>query len=916
MPPYVPRKRFSDEDPPPAKHQRRARTDNAKSSDTIPDSDADSDADSDSSLSEVPEEDNTPQAPTAIAATDDSDEEYGDDDEVDWEDAIGPDTMSATTPSLAVPEIKDLELTLEKNESHAPETLDSKKGPSKIERHIRIQTHCMHVQCLLFHNTIRNSWVNDAEVHKTLRDKLSIPVQNEVKRWRIASGLEKPEPKPEPPKKRKKGKAPKTQDWAEDSERLEPGQPDMSRGDPILSLLKVLAAYWEDRFDITAPGLRKQGYRPVSSLEAILNQFKEESDPELHGERIADIDEFRASAKNMKGSRDLGAQLFTALIRALGIEARLVASLQPLGFGWTKAEIHTPPKVKEEPRAEPGSGSGSDSEVDSMSEYKIVTKSQRKKSYDGDMPFPIYWTEVASPITNEIISVDPLVLKNPIAPTPEQKATFEPRGIKADRAKQVICYVVAHSADGTAKDVTTRYLRRQTWPSKTKGFRIPVDKIAIPGKRGKYIEFDWFRVTMRRYERDPSKRTQVDEIEDAKDLQRKQPEKKKSTQTGDTLTTLRTSTEFVLERFLRREEALKPGAEPVRTFVAGKGARAKEESVYLRADVVKCLSAESWHKEGRQIQTGAVPLKRVPIRAVTLVRKRAVEEMQRETGEKPMQGLYSVDQTEYIIPPPIQDGVIPKNNYGNMDCFVPSMVPQGAAHVPLPGTVRVCKKLGIDYAEAVTGFEFGSKMAVPVIQGVVVAAENEGLLRDAWKVETAEKHKREKLKAEKLVFQTWRKILFGLRIAERVREEYGGQDGDEEKDARNPFSSHKTKTQEENSHTAYQEKESHDPADYGGGFLLPGEGEDDVVDHGGGFLLPGEGEDEHEEGDLIVEHNSFEKRGNASRAGPAHMIEVGDSDEALSPPVSVSSPSDNDIADSESDYAPLPRNPHRRRRGG
>jgi xeroderma pigmentosum group C-complementing protein len=40
----------------------------------------------------------------------------------------------------------------------------------------------------------------------------------------------------------------------------------------------------------------------------------------------------------MKGSRDFGAQLFTALLRSLGIETRLIFSFQPLGFNFGKLE--------------------------------------------------------------------------------------------------------------------------------------------------------------------------------------------------------------------------------------------------------------------------------------------------------------------------------------------------------------------------------------------------------------------------------------------------------------------------------------------------------------------------------------------------------------------------------------------------
>lgn len=894
MPPFVPRKRSHSEDPPPAKRQARDVDVSAKPF-SIDDSDSDS---SESSSDDTPA--GGPQ-PARVAESDD--EEDDEDDDIDWEDAIDPKT-TATTPSLAGPELQDLELTLDKNEAHVSDLLDGKKGPTKIERQIRIQSHCIHVQCLLYHNAIRNAWINDAKVHETLRHKLPEGIHKEVKKWRIATGLEIPERKPEPPKtKKKKGKqAKKKEDWGPDSERLEPGQPDMSRGDPIITLLKVLVAYWKNKFQITAPGLRKHGYRPVSSLEAVITDFrKEDHDPERHGERIVNLDEFRMVAEKMQGSRDVGAQLFTALLRALGIEARLVSNLQPLGFGWTKTEIFTPAKADIAPtKSEAGDD---DAESESSSDVEQDQPKAKKKGgaqYDNDLPFPIYWTEVASPATNEIISVDPLVLPKPLALSAEQQEAFEPRGAKAERAKQVICYVIAHSSDGTAKDVTTRYLRRRTWPGKTKGFRFPIQKLPIPGLRGQYFEYDWFRNVMRGYIRRPEQRTKVDELEDATDLQRKQPEKKKTTQTADTLQSLRTSTEFVLERFLRREEALKPNAESVRTFTAGKGARAKEEPVYKRADVVKCMSAESWHKEGRQIQTGAVPLKKVPIRAVTLMRKREVDEMQRETGEKPMQGLYAREQTEYIIPPPIRDGKIPKNNYGNIDCFVPSMVPRGAAHVPYSGTVRLCKKLGIDYAEAVTGFEFGSKMAVPVIQGVVVAAENEDMLKDAWRIDAAEKRKREELKAEKRILQTWRKFLFGLRIAERVREEYGGGDpfADRERDAQNPFAAPKRKGE------PHKLDEKHDEDNYG-------EDSHDPVDHGGGFLLPGEGDDEND--DLIVEEHKQKDTINEDDDDS----DIGD----LSPPISISSDSDHDgdedrKEEPDSDHAPPTRSSGRRRRRG
>ncbi|PYH90228.1 Rad4-domain-containing protein [Aspergillus ellipticus CBS 707.79] len=926
MPPYVPRKRLSSEDPPAAKRHHATPSVAAVVEDT----------DTESSLSDVP--DDTPQPPSAPNEknpANDSDAESSDSDEIDWEDAI----ESKPVPSiLPQDQHQDLELTLDKNEVHLTDLLEGKKGPSKIERQIRIRTHCLHVQFLLYHNFLRNAWASDPKLHDILRRKLRPAIHDEVKKWRVASGLEAPERPPEKKSKKGKGKQRRQseRDWTEDSSRLEPGKPDMSSGDPIITLLKVLAAYWKARFKVTAPGLRKHGYRPMAQLEAQIKSFQnDDPDPQQHGERIASIEEFREAAEQMQGSRDVGAQLFTALLRALGIEARLVASLQPLGFGWTKSETYTPnPKADTEPSTENAETEDAmDQDSDSSSDSD--TKPTRANKHDTDLPFPIYWTEAASPITNQIIPVDPLILRNPVATTPELQAAFEPRGGKADKAKQVICYVIAYSADKSAKDVTTRYLRRRTWPGKTKGYRMPVEKISLPGRKGKTIEYDWFRVILRAYERPPPHRTAIDTLEDANDLLPNQPERKAAKE-GDTLQSLRTSPEFVLERFLRREEALKPDAQPVRTFTSGKGPKAKTENIFRRKDVLKCQSAESWHKEGRQIKPGQTPLKRVPIRAVTLLRKREVDEFERENGEKPKQGLYAKHQTEYIIPPPIRDGIIPKNDYGNIDCFVPSMVPRGATHVPWPGTVRICKKLGIDYAEAVTGFEFGSKMAVPVIQGVVVASENEDVLKDAWRADDAEKRKKEQRKAEAKILQTWRKFLFGLRIAQRVREEYGG-DGDDvrqnERDVHNPFTNRQAGHLSSGfEHEHGTEDQDENPEDRGGGFLLAGQddGEEDQV--GGGFLLPGE--DEGGEG-LVFDHRDHRKQDTSASVPQTVVLDTEDEDEVdeegnPEDPISLSSdseelsppppeiPDSEDGPDSESEYEPPPTrsSARRRRRGG
>lgn len=940
MPPFIPQKRplSSSPDPSaPSKKQNLFRAiDHTFASGTIQENkdflnglEGDS---SDSSLSDVSDssnenfEDIHPELALKRQKRDHSEDG---EDGYDWENAV-------TSSEPHVPQSErsthvGLELTLDKGHQK-PTLIDlsgKKKGPSKVERQIRNSTHRMHVQFLLFHNWIRNSWTCDTELQRILLNQLPPNVRKEVERWRVSSGLQPKEEDVIAPstKRGKKGKThnakgtrQNTRDrghWGAGSTVREKGIADMSHGDPIIRLLKVLAAYWRKRFVVAAPSLRKQGYKSLLQLEEEISSFKKNGhDPDEHGERISGKDDLRSLAKSCEGSRDVGAQLFLALARSLGIDARLVASLQPVGFGWNKNEeaanlskngdrnsivnsidpksdiedssldevklkVPRKPRVKAKAKAKPGRGA-KDEPIDlddgdgftytdaesgdhGASTVDVTPQTPRKrpdKSYDKDLLFPTYWIEAISPITHQVYPVDPLVLTPAVATNADLLAAFEPRGAKADKAKQVMAYVIAYSFDGTAKDVTTRYMRRHVWPGRTKGVRMPVERIPIYNKRGKikkYEDYDWFKTVISGYRRTEKMRTVVDDIEDAKDLKSVKIEKKEAEDGGqDTLQSLKSSADFVLERHLRREEAIIPGAAPVREFTSGKGEKAKSEPVFNRKDVVVCRTAESWHKEGRGVKEGEHPMKSVPVRAVTMNRKREVEEAQRD-GEKLMQGMYAWDQTDWIIPPPIENGVIPKNAYGNMDCFVPSMVPVGAIHIPLRGTMKVCKRLGIDSAEAVTGFEFGNRMAVPVITGVIVATEHEELVMEEWEKDEEERKRKEDAKREKMALSCWKKFLVGLRIKERFRDEFGEDFGAHSKEEFNPFTNRNRKGKSNDAGTLIPSTPSMPEDKEGDGFRL--EKDDKVAanggeDMGGGFIL--------EEGDF---DNTPIRRGTLSSFG-------------------------------------------------
>ena len=75
-------------------------------------------------------------------------------------------------------------------------------------------------------------------------------------------------------------------------------------------------------------------------------------------------------------------------------------------------------------------------------------------------------------------------------------------------------------------------------------------------------------------------------------------------------------------------------------------------------------------------------------------------------------------------------GKIPKNKFGNIDLWVPSMLPAGSTHIGYKGTSKIARDLKLNYAEAVTGFEFKNRRAIPILKGIVLATENVELFMD------------------------------------------------------------------------------------------------------------------------------------------------------------------------------------------
>ena len=110
--------------------------------------------------------------------------------------------------------------------------------------------------------------------------------------------------------------------------------------------------------------------------------------------------------------------------------------------------------------------------------------------------------------------------------------------------------------------------------------------------------------------------------------------------------------------------------------------------------------------------------------------------------------------------------------YGNVELFKPWMLPKGTLHIPIQGIGRVAKKLNVDCAPALVGWEFLSGFMRPVYDGVVICEEAKDFIMDAWNQEVDEQMKKAALKREKRAITNWTKLVRGMILYHKIANKY------------------------------------------------------------------------------------------------------------------------------------------------
>ncbi|RKO93314.1 Rad4 beta-hairpin domain 3-domain-containing protein, partial [Blyttiomyces helicus] len=450
---------------------------------------------------------------------------------------------------------------------------------------------------------------------------------------------------------------------------------------------------------------------------------------------------------------DASALLFAAACRSLGLETRLLCSLHPIPLSLSLEAVAGKKATPKEPKGEPyqcltyhlGKSSGAATPTTST-----TAAASSPPPATVSVPYPLrIWAEVYSHFDEKWVPTSPIdgAVDNPGALEPPASAN-----------KQLqLSYVVAYDESKCVKDVTRRYSSQ--WGAKTSKLRLP------DGEDGE----DWWKRTLWLFSK-----SDTDPAEAQEDARLKAAEVKETMPTN--LAGFNNHPLYALEAQLKKNEIIHPAG---KEHAIG---RFKTHLVYPRSAVKQLATREAWLKKGRALIPTEQPIKRVKARAVTIERKRRIEaeKIDAARGEEPeggggdasMSDLYAEFQTCDYVAPPIVDGKIPRNSFGNIELFHPNMLPAGAVHLPLNGIGRLAKKLGIEYATAVTGFEFARGNSTPVLSGIVVAEENAQILKEAHAENATHVGELERKKRETRVYGRWRHFIASLVTKSRVMERY------------------------------------------------------------------------------------------------------------------------------------------------
>ncbi|RLV94893.1 DNA repair protein RAD4 [Spathaspora sp. JA1] len=585
-----------------------------------------------------------------------------------------------------------------------PAEVEQKKRRKVIsleERVKRVEFHRMYLVLMMIHGAIRNLWCNDIDVSNLMKisciDDATLKLINQDPTEKCLNSVR--------------------------TRRLLDG------------LKKIMQAY-NSRFRIICQGLIRKDWHELSIPQPRTNKVDQTT--------------FKKLVQNFRGSRDVAAQGFVVLLRGLGLNARLVLSLQSPDY-----TIITPSPVAEasgltksepEKRVVPNSNS--------RKKFLIEVNQQKEKSSNSsqlkDSPYPIFWVEVWDKYSKKWISIDPIVMQIIEVCPKRRKSSFEP---PSSDLRNQLTYVIAYDKFGTVRDVTRRY----SFAYNARTIRKRIEFRSLEDK-------NWYQKILRACSRkNKTLSTDIYEMKEfhERDLAEGMPNNSQA---------FKNHPLYALESHLRQNEIIYPKDESSKCGTFRSKTSTKVIPVYKRSSVHRLRSAKAWYLKGRILKIGAIALK-----------VKQAQEPQDNIR------LYAEFQTQMYIPPAIIDGKVPKNEFGNIDIYTKSMIPENGVLIPISNShpikllLRAAHLIDIDYAKAIVSFDFGStkgkQRGAPSANaregGIVIDKGYEEAIRITLDHLVDEQEAEARAAMEASALNNWKYFLLKLRIQERLNRIHG-----------------------------------------------------------------------------------------------------------------------------------------------
>lgn len=222
---------------------------------------------------------------------------------------------------------------------------------------------------------------------------------------------------------------------------------------------------------------------------------------------------------------------------------------------------------------------------------------------------------------------------------------------------------------------------------------------------------------------------------------------------------------YAIERWLTKYQTLYPKG-PVLGFCSG-------HPVYPRTSVKTLKTKQRWLREALQVKINELPAKVLKQSQKSgKVHSLEADDDGEGEGEEAF-GLYGEWQTEPLQLPYAVNGIVPRNERGQVDVWSEKCLPHGTVHLRLPRLVPVVQRLGVDFAPAMVGFEFRNGKSYPLYEGLVVCAEFKDAVLEAYAEEEERREAEEEKKNELQAISRWYQLLSSIVTRQRLNNRYG-----------------------------------------------------------------------------------------------------------------------------------------------